>query len=176
MIKIAISGKMGSGKNLFLDIAKRIDSGESYQELKFAKHIYSISHQIQTYLELPLEKDGKLLQFIGKHYRDTQGGDFWVTKLFRVVKPFTDSVIITDLRYPEELEAVRKEGFTTVRIKRQVELRINNLGNRDLNHESEVALDKIQDSAFDYTINNNGSLELFEDAVSQILKEIRRNS
>ena len=174
MLKIAVSGKMGSGKNLFLDIARKLSFAESFKEIKFAKEIYNISYQIQNYLGLPPEKDGNLLQFLGKHYRDKEGGDFWVNKCFEINKPFDTSVIITDLRYPEELEAVQREGFITIRILRQIELRLNNLGNRNLNHESETALDHLPNSAFDYTINNNGTLELFESAVSQILREVRR--
>lgn len=55
------------------------------------------------------------------------------------------------MRFPNELEAVKSRGGITVRVKREKAVpRARQL------HESETALDGAQ---FDFTIDNNGSLE-----------------
>jgi hypothetical protein len=55
--------------------------------------------------------------------------------------------IITDVRFPNEVEAIKKRGGVVIRINREVE--------RD-NHASEIMLD---DYKFDYVIENNGTKE-----------------
>lgn len=170
MIKICLSGKLGSGKNLFLELAeKNFPELEIFEE-KFAYPIYDIQEMIQDKLNIENHKDGKLLQFIGNHFREYDK-DIWVKQFIKRDKYCNDdNVIITDCRFPNELEACNSLGYTTVRIKRQQEFRGNNLGNRDFNHISETSLDKYPDVNFDFTINNNGSLEMFEEAVKQVVR------
>lgn len=55
--------------------------------------------------------------------------------------------IITDVRFPTEVEAIEKRGGVVIRINREVE--------RD-NHPSETMLD---DYKFDYVVENNGTKE-----------------
>lgn len=174
-MKIAVSGKLGAGKNLFHDIAQELFPELKFEEGKFADLIYCIHYDIQSTLDLPAKKDGKLLQFLGKHFRDTISKSFWVDKFFEK-EAYRDhkNLIITDVRFPEEFEECKKRGYVLIRINRTQELRDNNLGNRDINHESETALDHVPDSAFDYTINNNGSFQLFESAVISIIEELKR--
>ena len=58
--------------------------------------------------------------------------------------------IITDMRFPNEAEAVRKRGGFLVRINKDIEGRINS------DHDSETALDDYP--YWDLVIENNGSL------------------
>lgn len=173
MIKIAVSGKLGSGKDLFLENARKLYPELDFHNEKFASPIYNIVNDIQEKLCIPRVKDGKVLQFIGLHYREIYP-DIWVNAFFNNVHSSNRNVIITDVRFENELEECKSRGFFTIRILRQEELRLNNLGNRDLNHESEIALDEVPLSEYDYVINNNGSLEMFEGAISHIINEIRR--
>ena len=66
--------------------------------------------------------------------------------------------IITDMRFPNELEAVKKHGGITIRVNRGD----GNTGD----HASETALD---DAQFDYTIDNNGTLRDFSENLKQVL-------
>jgi dephospho-CoA kinase len=167
MIRICLSGKLGSGKNLFLELAQKNYPHLEFTEDKFAFPIYEIQDLIQQYIGIKREKDGKLLQFIGNHFRD-KDPDIWVNWF----KQYTnhDNHIITDCRFPNELKACKELGYITVRINRQIGLRANNLGNRDFNHISETALDSTSSTEFDFIINNNGSLEMFEEAVKQVVQ------
>lgn len=73
--------------------------------------------------------------------------------------------IITDMRFPNELEAVKERGIT-IRINRFDGLSAGQIGNNE--HPSETALDN---ATFDYIIDNNGSLEDLVDKIREILKK-----
>ena len=69
--------------------------------------------------------------------------------------------IITDMRFPNELEAVKNRGGISIRVIR------DKLGFLTENeHESETALDNAN---FDYIIFNNGSIEELIEKVKEIL-------
>lgn len=70
--------------------------------------------------------------------------------------------IITDMRFPNELNAVKQKNGITIRVNRDN-------GTRAINtnpHESETALDN---ATFDYTIENDGTLDELIDKVKKIL-------
>lgn len=78
--------------------------------------------------------------------------------------PYYPNWIITDTRFPNELIAVKERGALTIRVER-------NNGTRaiDINpHPSETALDN---SDFDYTIENNGSIDDLVNMVKLILQK-----
>ena len=83
--------------------------------------------------------------------------------------------IITDLRFPNELQAIKDRGGITIRVNRPVEnYPENHKFNGDTqsaikiahNHPSETALDN---ATFDYTIINDGSIEELIEKVKEIL-------
>lgn len=84
----------------------------------------------------------------------------WINALFA---DFTEDSkwIITDVRYPNEYEAIKQRGGVMIRVNRGEQ-------SKDA-HISETALD---DFKFDYTINNNGSLDELKENVSEVLKAI----
>ena len=67
--------------------------------------------------------------------------------------------IITDMRFLNEMEAVKKRGGITIRVNRNLE------ESKD-QHESETELDNVE---FDYIINNNGTIEELIEKVKEIL-------
>lgn len=97
----------------------------------------------------------------------------------KIGKPIHDEYpnwIITDLRFPNELEAVKSREGITIRVNRpmgsskfegtQEEWDKLVERNRQSQHESETLLDNTE---FDYTIDNNGSIEELIEKVKQIL-------
>ena len=129
-----------------------------------------------------------LLQIIGTEcIRDKVHPNAWVNALFADYKykihrsevptraaGFIDqhvypNWIITDMRFPNELEAVKRRGGITIRVNRfeQISTNIRVHGTGVL-HESETALDNAE---FDYTIDNNSSIEDLIHTVSLILKK-----
>ena len=97
------------------------------------------------------------LQLLGTNaIRDNLHKNAWVNAL---MSDYTEqnNWIITDCRFPNEYIAVKKQGGITIRINREGIKLVNN-------HPSEVALDNYE---FDYTIENNGSLEDLENHIKQ---------
>jgi hypothetical protein len=79
--------------------------------------------------------------------------------------------IITDVRYPNELEAIKNRDGIIIRVNRNsapVSKNLKLVDNSFVNeHLSETALDNAE---FDYTIDNNGSIEELIEKIKTILK------
>ena len=94
----------------------------------------------------------ELLQGIGQGLRDTIDFDLWVKILFANTEDWSN-YIIADVRYPNEVYAIKERNGILLRIDRK--------GAGAGNHSSETALDDYKE--WDVHIENNGSIEdLFE--------------
>ena len=94
----------------------------------------------------------ELLQGIGQGLRDAIDFDLWVKILFANTEGWSN-YIIADVRYPNEIEAIKERNGILLRIDRE--------GAGAGNHSSEIALDNYKE--WDVHIENNGSIEdLFE--------------
>jgi hypothetical protein len=82
--------------------------------------------------------------------------------------------IITDLRFPNEMQAVKDRGGITIRVNNpyirysdgSYRAKSKMMGDFDNKHPSETALDNAE---FDYTIENNGTIEDLVEKVRVIL-------
>lgn len=89
--------------------------------------------------------------------RDNLHQNTWVNALFNSIEP-EEKTIITDTRFPNELEAVNKHGGITIKVVRELVY-----GDE---HSSESALDNAE---FDYTIQNLFDVKKLEAEVKNIL-------
>lgn len=127
----------------------------------------------------------ELLQKLGTNVCREIHPNFWVNALFNdYVKPTWDTIydgkviiskdelpkwIITDLRFPNEYISVKERGGITIRIERlntTSQNRHTYVNNQQRTHPSETALDNTK---FDYTIDNNGTIEELVEKVKEIL-------
>ena len=102
----------------------------------------------------------ELLRMIGGFYVQEISPTFWcdiVENNYR--KSWGKDIVITDVRFPQEIEMIERNGGFVVRIQRP--------GFNGTDHISERSLCKYP---FDTVINNFGSLELFKDQVEQLMK------
>lgn len=124
----------------------------------------------------------ELLQIIGTEcIRDKVHPNAWVNALFADYKGQQQYIagtpetkyptyieypnwIITDMRFPNELEAVKSREGITIRVNRN---RPGIIPSESDFHPSETSLDS---ATFDYTIENNSSIEDLIHTVSLILK------
>jgi hypothetical protein len=78
--------------------------------------------------------------------------------------------IVTDMRFPNELEAIKNREGITIRVNRDIRCKdglADIVGRmKEEQHPSETALD---DATFDYTIDNNGTIEELIEKVKEIL-------
>lgn len=171
---IGLSGYAKSGKDTVASMIRDID--DSFQIKKFSgklKEIGTILTGIPTHLfESQNFKEQNLpgwdmtvrefLQKLGTDaIRDGLHENAWVNALFADYKQ-GDNWIITDVRFPNEIDMVRKYGGITVRVNRQGISPVNA-------HPSETALDGY---IYDFAIQNYSSVEVLSTNVSGLFSQI----
>jgi hypothetical protein len=111
-----------------------------------------------------------ILQRVGteclrRGYRD----DVWVKALERRVKSFVSqgvSIVVTDVRFPNEANAVKQWGGTLVRVDRKTAPTIGGAS-----HASEVSLANY--TGWDGVLKNDGTLEELRDKVRQLVARVQ---
>lgn len=185
MILVGISGTMGSGKSTafkFLQDNYKV-FGEAHL-VKFAGPLYDIQEfiyrRISSVYERPegFEKNRKLLQWIGTDFgRDTISKtlwiDLWKAEVAELAKKLPEDtfLICDDVRFENEIEAVKSLGGYTLKIIS------NNATDRITtndgipNHSSETSLSS---NLFDYTIKNTYTLDVYKDMLQFFYTELKK--
>ncbi len=100
-----------------------------------------------------------LLQLMGTECgRNIIHENIWVNATFAAFT-LESRWVITDMRFPNELKAIKSRGGITIRINRPDTIRMD--------HESETALDSAE---FDYVITNEGTLDDLKMKIKAILQ------
>ena len=136
-----------------------------YKRLAFADGIKSICKQLFDLTEQDVNTpDGKkkliplydktvreLLQGVGEGLRQSISQNIWVYNTMQLIDKILQfdqaNILVTDVRYINELNALKARGFTMIKL-------VRNTGVID-NHPSEKEL---SDRLFDCVIDNNGSI------------------
>lgn len=108
----------------------------------------------------------QLLQRCGTEAgRAVLGSEVWVDALMREFDPANEALVVTDVRFPNEADAIRKAGGVLVRIERPG-VGPNTAPDGSV-HQSDVALDGYD---FDVTVQNDGDvIDLHERLLSTAL-------
>lgn len=160
---IGISGKIGSGKTTLSQYLQT-----KYPDLKKRSFAERVREVLSIVANIPVEKTrtsedknvylpewektvGEMLQSIGTDaFRKEVHIDTWVISLF---SEYTETDwIIDDVRYVNEADGIRKHGGILIRLEGDPG-NIRDNSSRDLNHESETALDDYKH--FDVVINTD---------------------
>jgi hypothetical protein len=108
----------------------------------------------------------EIMQFIGTDCYRAVDDSFWVKSLFnKINKNGYKNVIISDGRFPSEIDPVVDLGGYHIRVFRSQQGSLNNK-----THESEVALDN--DYKIDFTVINDGSIDDLKKTASSIVTMI----
>lgn len=179
---IIISGKSGSGKDMFAQFLKE----------ELAKHgkkalVIHYADAVKWFCRDFLNWDGKkdeigrtLLQMVGTDIVRKVHPNFWtgiVVGLIQAFEPTSnfDIAIVPDARFPNEVDISLSslKNCVSVRIERKNADGtdwINPLLTEDQrNHASETSLDCF---AFDYIIHNDESLDLLRESAQTLLKDL----
>lgn len=186
---VGISGKIGSGKSTIAEQFKNFgfyldsfaNSVKDVSSIIFGfdrNKLEGISKEDRIWRETPDERYSNLL---GKNFsprdsliligttlgRNQIHQDIWIESVFNRHLP-NKNLLITDVRFPNEYESIKKRGGILIRINRQNETNLTNS-----NHESECALDNYK---FDYIINNDGTLEELIEKTNILINNILINN
>ena len=197
-IKIALTGKMRSGKStvaeilwLEYDLTRRSFGGAlKYYADKMFEGSTAYPIEVEEYGE-PCPFDGKrdtrvkkprkLYQDFGQAMRQLDE-DIWIRHVEQAIesdKLFPDykGVVIDDLRQPNEYEWAKANGFTIIRVNAREDRRLkraeqagDSFSADDLAHDTEQHVDGF---SVDYTIVNDGGLSDLKRQVDEIMSEIK---
>ncbi|APC43303.1 hypothetical protein Joe_63 [Streptomyces phage Joe] len=111
----------------------------------------------------------RLLQRAGTEAgRKVLGAQVWVNALMNDFDAENEALVVTDVRFPNEADAIREAGGVVVRIERPGVGPHTDPGGWV--HESDVALDHYD---FDVTVKNDGTIEELHDRLLSVTKLIR---
>ena len=192
MVKIAICGKMASGKTTMADW---LELNHDYVKFSLAGAVKDFGNFL---FDIPQgTKDRPTYQKIGDGARRFLFEDVWIYTLLvnvskHVATPYkTHNIVVDDVRYENEVMKLKEGGWTLIKINVDDELQIERLkrtypddwethvASRD--HPSEAEIDKMDDKLFDYIIDaENGKTgeiieSLFEEAILELAEDEKFN-
>ena len=177
-MKIAIVGKICSGKTtLSNSIVKEFGKYNIiFSKKSFADNVYKIAYDIFDMKE----KNRYLLQSIGTKMREIDP-DVFVNS---TIKNIEDNVIIDDCRFLNEIQNLKKSGFTLIKLNISNELQLirlqktyaNSWHTHDLSHVSENEIDLFDNDIFDIIIDvdNYNSVENIINYIFPILNSTQQ--
>lgn len=196
MYKIAITGKANTGKNTLsrmLVKQLRLHTKQRYMSAKYLAFADPIKEMIRNmYPSLPKKflygsskyrneiipgafKDGnpltvrQLLIDLGTEVGRAYNPTVWLDNFdFRFkLYNYYPIIVVTDVRFRNEFEHLRKQGFYQIRLYR-------NTGSPASTHVSETNQDTINDDEFDYVLHNDYTLrDLRGEVISNIIPRLR---
>jgi hypothetical protein len=162
---IGLTGFKGSGKDT---VAGMLMRGFDYHQVAFADslkiEVSEVSGASRAYLEEHKRRGPEhpkgwvrmLLQAWGQMRRDMCGEDYWIRQV-----PLRSGFVVSDVRYPNEAQAIKRAGGYLVHISRE--------GCTSDGHSSEQVLDQWIDCA----ITNNGTVDDLVGAVRGLMSHIK---
>jgi hypothetical protein len=165
MVKIAFGYKCRIGKDTACKYLIRKYGGKKFS---FAEPLYDILTYAQTICKFDKTKDRKFLQFVGTDWARSINDYIWINLLIEKISKEDDSdnIFISDLRFKNEFLALKEQGFVCVLINGK------NNNNQNNTHQSNIDL---QDwNRWDYTINNDTTIENFYSQLDLLFKKSQK--
>ena len=173
-MKIGICGKMCSGKSTFARLIK--EKNNKYVIGSFAGKVYEIAYDLFDMKE----KDRQLLQNIGGKMREINP-TVWADYIEKKYKD-TEFVVIDDVRYKNEVQMLKRNGYYLIKLNISKELQRERLVDlykdsytshlANLNHSSETEFDKLDNNLFDVVIDIDNNKEINSNNINNIIKQI----
>lgn len=153
MYILAISGKMGSGKDAVYSIVKERFKDRDVRRLGFADalklEVSKATGKPLEYIESSKKHFRLILQGWGTDFRrNLSGDDYWLIQFMLTLRTLPDHclVVVPDVRFENEYNLLRGVGAEIWRINRIGEPSTH-ISEQDLDHHT-----------FDHTIDNTGTL------------------
>jgi hypothetical protein len=164
-LKIAFGDQMGVGKDTCVEYLIEKYGGV---KVSFAEPLYDILNYAQKVCNYKSEKDRKFLQFVGTEWARSINENVWVELLLQKSRSIDDNMFVSDIRFINELTALKDDGWTCVKLNR-CSVDDNRKGSGTTKHDSEKG---IVDERWDYVISNDDTLEELYRKLDDIVKMI----
>lgn len=166
-----INGRSLAGKDTLADYLVK---EYGFKKVSFAEPIYEIARK---YFDMK-KKDRKLLQDIGEKFREIDP-DIWVKLLIKSLNKH-DRYVISDVRRANEYIKCKEKGFIPIRIKSDLNLRIERCKQRDgiKNPDTSLWENKSEtgaDSFNYYEIENNSTLDNLHEKIDNLCETLNIN-
>ena len=106
-MKLALIGKMGSGKSTCADY---LNKNHNFKILSFGEPVKKYAKEIFN----DTTKNRQLIQDFAQKIKEIDQ-DVWVNYLLRNVK-YSENIVVDDLRFPNEYAALEKAGFKFIKL------------------------------------------------------------
>ena len=156
-MKIGICGKMGSGKSTLAEYIIKYYKIKniSIKKDSFAAKIYELARELFNMKT----KNRELLQNIGTKLREIDD-KVWINY---IINKHQSNIIIDDVRYKNEILALKENGYFLIKLKISRELQLKRLEAlykdsfyshfKNIDHVSELFIDVAPDDLFDLVID-----------------------
>lgn len=167
------AGKLKQIASLLTGIPVEMFEDQEFKKQEMPKCWNKLQQSGRSKVSIPMTYRDFLQKLGTEAMRDGLHTNVWVNALFADYNPVAKLAggdilpnwIITDMRFPNEMEAVKERKGITIRVSRTG---IHTPKVEDL-HPSETSLD---DAEFDYHIDNSGTIEdLIEKVIEILIKE-----
>ena len=166
---VGLTGYANSGKDTFASV---LVEKHGFVRLAFADKVRELALEVNPKLRTPYGDEDwdelkkrpevrELLQDVGLGVRKVIGENVWVDLVMAQIPKDDRRYVITDVRFPNEVEAIKSIGGKVGRIMRPGVSAVNE-------HISEHAL---TDVALDFEIQNDGDVNDLHEVVEFALKE-----
>lgn len=171
-MRVAFGYKARCGKDTACDYLLSTHGG--FQKLSFAALLYDAAEAVQRMFGFQVEKDRKLLQWLGTEYARAKDPDVFVKEMMRRLDDvdklkqdgYSPNILVSDLRFPNEFQALRSRGFFLIKVERQCESQPGE------SHSSETLLDSLPEEEWDAVVQNNGTLEEYYEKLDKLWDEL----
>ena len=171
-MKVAFGGKMGVGKDTAVKYLINKLGNDNCIHVSFAKPIYDILSYAQKITGLKQTKDRNFLQFVVTEWGRNRDEDIWIKLLLKNLKNNEkDNIFLSDMRYENEFELLKKEGWICVKIIRTNVNKNKRKNGGNINHTSETSLENIPNTEWDYIITNNGNASSFYSKLDNLIEK-----
>lgn len=171
---IGLSGYARSGKDTVAELLclnydfRRVSFADPMREAILTLNpkidsITHVSHFVEDYgweIAKTNPEVRRLLQVFGTDVgRKMFGENVWIDMAFKGIQP-EERVVIADVRFPNEAEAIKQRGGKVIRVNRHNHSAVNT-------HKSEIAMDNYM---FDHVLYNDGTLDELADNVFMLMR------
>lgn len=177
-MRIALSGLKRSGKDT---IGSYLIQNYGCKRFAFADEVKRLAKELFPEEFVQNDKPVDLLQWLGNTMRQ-RNPDVWINMLttkILLTKDPVPNLVVTDVRYPNEVQALKNLGFTIVKVQVPVEVSIERCKATEVNFTEELLLHESEQLAqsneqyYDYVIENTGTLEELYKKVDEMVEVIK---